>query len=247
VRNAWHPAPAPADQDLLYSYATALWHRDAGDPSSDRLSLDELIARGKLVAPLVLRTLGTRLRDAEPGPLELALAALLVAGGIVTLVRRREPSDFVAHGALLVLCAYFGFDPRLLLPVYALLLPAALFSLEASLRSRAGPRLARAAAATPLLVLLAVDFAPRRDWEQIRGWHERFEDVSTALEGRLARDARVGAAVGWPYAVFMERPAWSLHFAARREGDLAKAVEQTIDRYDLDTVIASPYLPEEGA
>lgn len=247
VRNALHPAPAPADQTLLYSYATALWHRDPGDPSSPRLDLDEFAARAEIVPASVAGALGTRLSDAEPGPLELGFAALLVAGGIVALARRREPSDFVALGALLVLCGYFAFDPRMLLPVYVLLLPAALFSLREGLGARVGPVLGRAAAAALALALLAVDFEPRRGWEEVRSWHERFQELSVALEEKLAPDARVGAALGWYYAVFMERPVWSLHFAILRQGDLPKAVEQTIDAYDLDAVIVSPYLPEEHA
>jgi hypothetical protein len=245
VRNALHPAPAPADQNLIYDYWTGMWHADAGDPASPRLGPGALAERARIVAPALAAGLGSRLQSAEPDPARLAVAALLVAALAAACVRRREPAELFALLSLAALAAYFGFAERLVLPAFALALVAAADTALWLLRPALGARAAALAVGAGLLGLAALDFAPRRHWEEIRVRHEQMAGFCRSVEALVPPGERIGAATGWYYAVYLGRPVYSVIFAVLREGDARRGVERMIEKYDLRALLVSPFLGEE--
>jgi 4-amino-4-deoxy-L-arabinose transferase-like glycosyltransferase len=267
LRNAAVQAEPPADQTFIHSYGTGMFHEDAGDPSSRRLGWDEVLGRFPKRAGEIVETLGSRMevvlplrtgqlalgaewtRARDRGPLVWITALVLLVGAAYGLAKRREPSDFFTWGVLTVVSVYFGFDDRLLMPVYALAFPATL-ELARDLGTRvAGERPGTTAATLACLVVLAVDVDPRADWDRIERQHRAFLDIAGGAERALAPDARIGAPVSWHYSVYLGRPVWSLQWAAwraRNDGsDPVRALRDVVERYDLNTVVLSPLVPTD--
>jgi hypothetical protein len=242
-----------------------MFHEDAGDPSSRRLGLGEVLGRIPKRAGEIVEVLGSRMevvlplrtgqlalgdewtRARERGPDVWTWALALLAGALYGLVKRREPSDLFAWAVLAVVLLYFGFDDRLLMPVYALAFPAALELVRDVGVRLAGQRRGTLAACSACLAVLALDVAPRADWERIERQHRAFEAIAAGIEQGLEPDARIGAPVSWHYSVYLDRPVWSLQWAGvramREGGDVAEAVGQVIERYGLNTVVLSPLVP----
>lgn len=244
ARNATVELPTPVDQTYLYSYSAGMWHADPGDPHSRLLTAGELLERVPRRTRELLGTLGSRMDTRALTPGRAALALVLVAGCLWSLWRRRAPADFFAVGALALIAVYFGFEERLLVPVFLLALPATADGLRALVGRFAAPGVATAVPALALAALALVDLAPRRDWERIGAQSERFEALCRDVDAALPPDARLAAGVGWHYAVFLERPVYSVDFAVRRRGDAA-ALEEVVDRYDLNTLLLSPANPRD--
>lgn len=246
------PTP-PADQTLNYSLSTAMWHEDPGDPGSPRVSAGELFKR---VAPRlrdVSYVAGSRLQHRIPGslpPVGVAAAgrvvvALLMAACLLTvLVRRRTPAEWFAAGVLCVVAFYFIFTERLILPVFVLALAATVEVCRDLVRRFAGVHAATIIPAVALLLLIAVDFKPRHDWEGIEARHREFTELAPAVERVLAPDARLAAGQGFHYGVYLERPVYNLMHAVRRAGRV-DAVEGIIDKYEINTVVLSPLVPPD--
>jgi hypothetical protein len=239
VRNALVAPPPPADQNFIYSYWTGIFHADAGDPRSPARPLAELAAifpeRVRAIADL----LGGRLEGRGAGG---AAAWILGAWGAacvaVLLVRSARSSEIFFFLVGVVLVTYFGYRVRLGLPMYVVCL-AAWAEVNAELAARfLGVARARAAVAAALVVLTAVDFQPRKDWDEIAQKSERERAQARAFAERLPASARLGARVGWHYALLLGRPVWSLRFAIDRAPKRnVAAMEGVIDKYELDTVL----------
>jgi 4-amino-4-deoxy-L-arabinose transferase-like glycosyltransferase len=250
VRNQLDPAPRPAEQTLLYSYSVANRHVDPGDPDSALLPWSAILGRIPLRTRQIATVLGARMEEtfleAEPegavGIANSALALLLLGSSLALLVKRREPAEFLVLGLLAVTATYFGFAPRLVLPVFLLTLPAAAEVVRNLLARAVGRRAAAALVASILLALIAYDFSPRRYWDLIEHQHLEFAELNRAVEGAVGAEARLGAVSGAHYSVFLARPVYSIQVVAWRKKSL-EAAEAVIERNRLDTIVLSRRTP----
>jgi 4-amino-4-deoxy-L-arabinose transferase-like glycosyltransferase len=242
LRN-WLVAPEPpADQTRNYSYGAAMWHENPRDPASPRLSPGDILGRADRRSRQLTRSLGRRLwpygidREAPLAPGELAGAVLLLGAVLVVALRRREAAEVYALLYAALVLIYFGYHPRLALPIYAIGLAALGDLLRTGAARAVGARAAGAVAAIALLALAALDFEPRRGWDRLQEGHQRRLEKARALRARLAPDDRVAAVAGLHDSVYLERSIWGLHWAIRDAGDPA-AAEPIIDKYAIDTVL----------
>lgn len=251
IRNRLDPAPSPAEQTLLYSYSVANRHVDPGDPNSALLPWHAILERIPLRARQIASVLGSRLQEAtfaeaEPegavGIASSAVALLLLGSSLVLLAKRREPAEFFVLGVLAVTATYFGFAPRLVLPIFLLTLPAAVEVVRALAGRAAKPRLAAVLVGGMLLALIAIDFSPRRYWDLIEHQHRELVELSRAVEAAVGPEARLGAVVGSHYSVFLERPVYSIQVVAWRKKSL-EAAEGVIERNRIDTILLSNRTP----
>ena len=254
VRNELVIPPPPAEQTRLYSYGTALLHVDPGDPSSARFTVGDIVRRAELrvrqVTAVLGGRLGTRVRSSaddpasarrgeeawRPAQLSNLYALALVAALCIQGVRTRDAACFFALGLLLFLLTYFGFQDRLLLPVYLIAFPATVaLAREVAVRLlglRAGTGLTGAI----LVALLVVDFAPRSGWTRTEAVHRKLADTASAIEGAVGPHARLAAVTGFNLTMWLDRPVYSLHRAVWR-ARAGAAIEPIIDKYGIDTVV----------
>ena len=244
VHTRRHPPPAPADQTLVYSYGTGMWHRDPGDPNSPRLGARELLERVPKNLPAMASVLGNRVIARRRGPLDPVLGIFLLGCSLAVLWKRREPAEFYVVGAVGALAFYFDLRDRLLLPVFVLALPATVEVVRDLLGRLAGTRVATAGAAAAVLLLIAIDFEPQRGWNRIEQRHARYQQLASAVGSELEPDARIAAGVGFHYGVYLDRPVYSLWFALRRD-NRPEVAEAIIDKYGLDTLLFSPLIGAE--
>jgi hypothetical protein len=262
LRNAAHPPETPVDQNYIYSYGTGMWHADVGDPASPRLPLSVVLERVPKRALQILSLLGTRMRDStgksdelaraeEPaGAVDVSITPARVAGAIivglalVTLARHRRASEWMLFLMLGVVAIYFGFQDRLVLPIFVLAIPAALEALVEIAGRRLGAPVCRAGACALVLAFGVHDFAPRAGWTQIEAQHQAYSRFCSEVESQLPSDARLAAPIGWHYSVYLNRPVYSLMFAIRRAGNVGGA-ESVIDKYGVNTVILAPFTAPE--
>lgn len=247
IRNQIQPAASPADQTVMHSYGAAMWHTDPHDPNSPLLAPGEVLDRIPLRFRQMASVLGSRLRNDDHGNDEWtgtigfvngAMAALFVTSALVVLARRREPAEIFLVGALISLSVYFDFAARLILPVFLLALPAAVEVTRDLVARLAGARAGSGVAGVALVLLIALDFEPRRDWDQIERSHLDFVEIARAIDGAVARDARIGAVVGAHYSVLLDRPVYSLQIAAKHANAL-EAAERIIEKHGIDTIALS--------
>ena len=218
VRNGSADVPTPTEQVYIHSYATALLHADAGDPESARLTAGELVERARRQVERVALALGNRGVSEDPSAGTFAALAVGLAAWLAALARRRRASEIFAGGALVVLALYFGFRPRLLLPVWILMFLTAVESGE-RLLERALPRVwARRALAAAVLVFGALDFDPWSWRPSVAGNHAQLAEVTDYLEEAYPESEAFAAVRGWDYGVFLERPVYGLRLVANRRG-----------------------------
>jgi len=267
ARNALVAPPPPSDQNFIYSYWTGIFHADAGDPRSPARPLAELAAIFPERARAVLTLLGSRLEggggaaeaDEEATGRRSAaqraqgpswILGLWVVGCVAyLLVRVWRSSEILFFLLGLVLVTYFGFRVRLGLSMYVIGL-AAWAETHVALAARTfGAARARAAVTVALLALTVLDFRTQANPE-LEQEFERARAQAQAFAEQLPADARLGARVGWHYALLLDRPVWSLRFAIDRSPKRnVAAMEGVIDKYDLNTVLIGPskiesfYLP----
>jgi hypothetical protein len=248
IASAYLAPLGPADQTLVHSYSTAMWHRDPADPDSPRFSAGEILSRIPANSALIGKVLGSRMQRGlgYPKASTAAVGILLVASLLAVLWRRREPAELVVAGSLLVLVLYFDLRDRLLLPIYALSFAAAVEVARDLLSRVTGERVAGIGVAAALALLIALDFQPRWGWDAIEKRHHAYESFASAIDSELDSDACLGAAIGFHYGVYLERPVYSLNFAVRREGRPAVG-EAIIDKYGLNTLVFSPLSGTEMA
>lgn len=238
------------DQTLLHSYSTAMWHVDMGDPNSPRLAASEILGRFLKRGPSILGVLGSRMGEGAQGWKPLVTAVALLLSGLAMLWLRRSPSEFFVCLNLVVIAFYFGFASRLILPVYALLLLSAIEALGVVFKSAArliSERTASGGVVAAVLVWIAIDWAPRQDWEGIANKHRVYEDITNRFQEHLAPENVLASYRGWHYSVYLHRPVFSLEFVVERAKRL-DAAEAFIDKHEIDTVLlaaskdARPYV-----
>ncbi|MCZ6464342.1 MAG: glycosyltransferase family 39 protein [Proteobacteria bacterium] len=110
-------APAPANQLLLFDYATATLRSDPRDPSSDWLSAGDWLSRIAENAS----SLGTELAGSVLGAASVPLGALLLvlafAGWVLAARRRLGPLEWIALAYTALLLVYFTHAARLVMPL----------------------------------------------------------------------------------------------------------------------------------
>jgi hypothetical protein len=236
----------PADQTARFSYASGMWRVDEGDPASPRLSPVEIV-RSRLPerAADIAGSLGSSLQRDDVTAGRAVLAAAILLSSLWVLGKRRAPADFLVVGLLAIFSIYFGFKPRLLLPVWVIAWPALFETLGDGLRRTVGERAARRAVPAAILLWAVVHFHPHAGWDAIRAEDESFRARCDALAARLPEDARLGAHVGWHWAAYLDRPVFGLRYHTLRVGDPGRGLEEMVDKYRLNTVIVEPDHPGE--
>lgn len=243
VRNVLHHPEPPVDQNYLSSYSTAMWHVDGGDASSPLRAWSDIAARVPGRAQQVLSLVGSRMSTSTSTTWAI-VGALVLALALVTLARRRESAELFALAALGVLLVYFGFRDRLVLPIFVLLLPAAIEGILTIATRFVGARSAAWTSAALIALLPLCDFRPHAGWNEIEATHRRYTQFAADVNAALPPDARIAAAIGWHHAVFLDRPVYSLFFGLRRAGT-NEGAERVIDRYGIDTVVVWPVTPAD--
>lgn len=239
IRNQLNPIELPVDQLLNHSYATAMFHYDLGDPRSARVSVRDWGARILERGNQVSAGLATRLRDAEPTPMRLGAATLILGIYFYWLVTSPSALGLFILFALGVTGSYFAFQDRLLLPIFVLLVPVLAEAIQRLIDRRWGTRWATGVVAGLLLAITFVDFAPRNGWAEIEARHERLTKISQTLERELLPDARLATLRGFHYAMLMDRPVYSLRWA-HRHGSGSDGIDAVIDRYRINTLLLDP-------
>lgn len=245
LRNQAMAPPAPVDQFKVYDYSTGMWHQDSGDPASPEVSAYEVLERVPLRIRQVTKVLGMRLQAtvrgtkelAEPlGMPEVAFTLLFAVACIYIAFKRREAAELFVIGASLLTLIFFGFLDRLIVPIYVVGLGTVVELIRDMAARWGGPRVGFAAAMAALLIVIVVDFEPRKNWHEIASLHRDRTHLASQLNQGLSPSARIATRLGFTYGVYLDRPVYSLHIAVARAGDAA-AAEEIIDRYNLDTVV----------
>jgi hypothetical protein len=234
VRNAVRAPDGPAEQTRNYSYRTAMFHTDPGDPASPRLAPGEILARVPVRVREILPLLGSRMKTREADPMSVALGVIGLAAWCFILVRKRAAGEIFAGGVLVVLSIYFVLLTRLVLPVYLLVLGAVA---EAVLLvgNRLTPGRVPALGLALLVALLAVyDFEPRARWAEIERRHELDVGVGRYLASAYPAEMPLAAVDAAPLSVHAGRPIYGLKPALRR-GGVAAALE-VLRRHEVGAV-----------
>lgn len=242
ARNALVGSSEPVEDTLFHSYGTAMWRTDWADPASPLISAADLAARVEERTANLLNVLGGRLAEGANDPLGRAVAAALIACWAAVLAVRRGTGDFMAGAMMAVIAVYFGFMARLVLPVWALVLPAAAQVLL-WLLARAVPRPAAGwLTAAALAGLAAHDFdaeAGRPDLHlRSRAFFEACEEVGSVLR----EDDVLAADFGAHFALGLDRRVYTLRWVVKKSG-LPAAVDlmrrRGVSVVILDRVIGS--------
>lgn len=256
LRDARHAPRGQVEQTQIASYSVGMWHTDPSDPSSPRVTLGDVLARVPERSAQILSLVGTSLASDTASGARRAFGALVLALALVTLVRRRRAAELYLFGYAATIAVYFGFHERLGLPIWVLAWVAAIEALhDLAVRFPSGLR-------SVLLsgCLLALGFLgpwPREHWPQFESQHQRYVQLCAAVEAQLAADARPGAAsevhpaevrpeirlgapLGWHFALYLDRPVWSLYLAWSRERDAAK-IDELVAEHRLDYVVLAPF------
>ena len=104
--------------------------------------------------------------------------------------------------------------------------------------------LGRSGANANAIVVTVVHFDPAPGREEAKVVHEAYTRACANFEEHLPEDAVVASTIGWHFSVFLDRPVYSLFFAANRAKRPA-AVEAVIDKYGIDTVVLWRFLPSD--
>jgi len=242
LRNQRFHPETPVDQTSLYSYSTAMFHVDEGDPASPRLGWKSIARRVPRRAEQLVLSLGNRLRSTQPDALAWILGWGLLAASLASFLRRRGSRDAFVLANVALILVYFDFARRLALPILVLSIASATVLAHGALARRAGPRRAAAVLSVLALGLTALEFRPRAAWPEIERRHRHYAEACTALGPYVEPGQSLASGLGWHYSVFLDRPVYSLYWAARRKRAGA-AAEDVIERYGVEMVILSTALP----
>jgi len=218
VRNAVVVTGAPAEHTWNYSYWVSLLHEDRGDPASPAVSLSELRRTVKRRVGEILTGLGGRMLSDEPSLPRTVLGIAICLCWLAAFWRRREPAEIFTALLFIVMAFYYSNRPRLVLPLYLLVVPAAAELAIAGLRRAASARTAHGIAAGLILLVAVLDMAPSADREEIARGHRRLADLAAHIAESFPPGAPLAAESGAIYAVHMGRPVYSFGPVCRRLG-----------------------------
>jgi hypothetical protein len=140
---------------------------------------------------------------------------------------------------LFVIAIYFSFRPRLVLPVYLLMLPAACEAVLWSLR-KFGARVATPATwavAALVAVPQVLDFEPGKNEAGLRRAQVSRMRLLAYVEDTLPPGAPIAAPLGWHLGADADRPVYNLQIVSQRLG-LEPALE-LIPRHGIVAVVAN--------
>ena len=219
LRNSTVEVPAPPEQLYLHSYEAAMWHASPALPDSPKLSWGEVLARAPDRLDLMLPLLGGRMNTAAPPTgTKIGIAVFAVLCATVILFRRRGPAEFLVGGMLASLSVYFAFKPRLVIPIFLLLLPAVCEVLLLVLGKVAPRRVAAWCVAALVVVPALLDFEPQ-DWRKaIESTHGQRAELLRRIDREFPPGAPIAAPLGWHLGVHTDRPVYSLDIVGERQG-----------------------------
>jgi len=239
VRNQLTALEPPTDQLLNYSYSTAMFHYDFGNPDSALVSPQDwghrLLERGSQITA----GLATRLASSTLTPVHGVMTAAVLALFLHGLLSVPGVAGFFVLLGLGITGSYFAYQDRLLLPIFVLLLPLSAASLHRAIRRVFAPRVATGVVAVLLAALVGLDFSPRADWPAIEARDGRMRHAAKQLESRIPAEATLASVRGFHLHMLLDRPVYSLRWAGRRAAGVA-GIESVIERYGIDTVILEP-------
>jgi hypothetical protein len=247
VYSHFNQAPAVDDQIGIHSYATALLHEDWGDPGSPLIGRAEIVERGWIRIDQITTVLGSRLSIERHGNryaerrangVEIIVSVALLAALFLALWKRGEPIEFLCLALLFLTLVYFGFRARLLLPVYVLSLPCALWVIHDFAQRRGRGKLGYAISGFLVLFLIALDSDPWRNRAELEANHLEWTESCSALSAALAPDARVATRLGTHFAACLDVPVYNLEFATRRLGE-SRGLESVVVNYQINTIFLS--------
>ncbi len=219
LRNAAVTPDGAVEHTLFHSYSVAMWHTDMTDPASPRISWDDLVARVEARSHDIVTSLGSGFGDFGYEPREIAFCLALILAWAVVLVRRREASDFFVGGALAVTSLYFAYQPRLLLPVWALLVPCAAWLALDGLRRVASERLAQTLVSGVLFACAAWHFDPQPKLHAtMEKTHAEFLEALECSRDAFASDDVLCAGQAAHFTLALDRPVLSHRRAFRDAG-----------------------------
>lgn len=240
LRDALHHPTPPVDQTSLYDYSSGMWNHDRGDPASKRVSLAEIAARIPQRGLETLSVLGSNMRTASRDALPITVGALVLVCGVGFLLLRNRSAGWYVVLSVCVLLVYFSFRERLVLPLWIIALAALAELLLLGLR-RVFPRAASGilTACIGLALVPGFDLQPR--WSEIERNHELYRSLAAEIRERVPPERRIAAPIAsWQYAVYLDRPMWTLFFGWQRAGGM-RGAEAIIDKYSIGTVVITPY------
>ena len=246
VRDVLHRPLPPVTQTSLYDYSTGMWHTDRGDPSSPRVPVTDVLERIPHHAENVIVAIGSRLRGSEPNVANVILGGLFLLALAVQAARKRESAELFGCGAILLVVPYFSFQDRLLLPVLIVA-----WTSTAQLLEELGRRWhASRGGFVPLLpacAMLAIDFHPRANWEEVRIAHETCARWAERVKPLLPEGERVAVPMeGWRWTIWLQRPVWTLFFGWNR-GPGPRGAEDVLARHSIDLVLVTPFTASDAA
>lgn len=222
------------DHTLFSSYSVAMWHTDRSDPESPTITTDDFVRRVRTRTQDLLSVLGSRMMVRGDDPTHLALGVFGLLCWAVVLATRRGTGDFLTGGMVLVICAYFGFMNRLVLPVYVMVLPAVALVVAWVLGRVLGEARGRGVTAALVLGLAFADYRHEWGWSENRARAQVFQAACHEVEQHL--DDRVLAAdFGGHFSVVLDRPVYSLRWSLKRDG--ANGGVDFVERYGVGGVI----------
>jgi 4-amino-4-deoxy-L-arabinose transferase-like glycosyltransferase len=218
VRNVQADFKVPSEQTFIHSYGAGMFHRDARDPSSDRVPLIEVAARVPVQLSKTFLTLGSRLGSGCPSAPAAWFGALVILSTVLVAARRREPAEFLCLAMLGVISIYFAYDGRLVLPLFLLGLPALAEASIATLsRVGLGKRRSTWAVALGLVGLGLADVQWIPDVELLEAHALGIESVVEHIEAQVPVGASIGVRIGGELGVYMaDRSVYSLHSVTRQ-------------------------------
>jgi len=239
IRNELTALDPPTDQLLNYSYSTALLHYDFGDPASPYVSAPDWAARILKRCNEITAAVATRLQESEPTLGSIAISTVVFALFLYSLFVTPSAAGFFILFSFVVTGSYFAFQDRLLLPIFALLVPLVAAALHRLIEQSLGRRWAAGVVGASLLAICLMDFAPRERWHEIETNHARYRASTRALEAELPADARLASVRGFHLAMLLEQPVHSIRWAYRRAPGMA-GIDNVIDRYGVNTLVFDP-------
>jgi|ETNmetMinimDraft_26_1059896.scaffolds.fasta_scaffold27883_2 hypothetical protein len=235
----WRDANAdrqvPVEHTLFHSYPVAMFQADGADPSSPPISSAKFAKRVKKRIRDISKTLNGRLQGRDAGAAYPFIAILGVGCWIWVAVRRRSSAEIYAGTLLILYSVYFGFAPRLVLPLYVLLLGCVIQAALWSSQRLVGRERSQQFVLACLVVLAVVDFSPREGWQEIRARAADNALLAEYLEQEFAPGEALGSDFGGHLSLALDRPVYSLRWSTIRggqQGGLAYA-----DKYELAGIV----------
>lgn len=236
VRNQLTAPEPPTDQFLNYSYATAMFRYDFGNPDSPLVSLGDWARRLRERGNQITAGLATRLQSSHVRPAHVLVTSLILGLYLYGLVRTPSAAGFFVALGLAITGSYFAYDRRLLLPLYALLVALLAAASRRGLARAFGERPAVGIVGVMLVALAVLDFSPRAGWTQIEARNDRMTAAARELDAVLPADATLASVRGFHLQMLLDRPVYSLRWATRRAQGVA-GIEAVVARYGIDTVV----------